>query len=342
MARVNWNIEKVKRFVGEESNCSLISESYKNQNTEMDFMCECGNKFTTTWKQFCSDSISKRQCNDCGYARCNIGRTYTIEDINNVLEGSGSEVHSKEYKNIKTPISIRCSCGNIFETIPDYIVNGNRRKCFKCQDKHGNRFNENVVPHNLKSKDDFLKELKELRGEEYRLVSDYLDVKEPIILEHKCGNEWKTNADKVLNAKQECPECYGTANSKLTRVIDCWLNKNNVEHTKEYIFDDCLHEKHLRFDYAIFSKGELQMLIEADGEQHFKPSNLFGGEETFILTQKRDSIKNKYCKDNDIKLLRVPYYEIENVDSILHEYIQDNTEPSRRKHKKYAKGVTTR
>ena len=34
-------------------------------------------------------------------------------------------------------------------------------------------------------------------------------------------------------------------------------------------------------------------------------------------TQIRDRIKNKYCKDNNIKLIRIPYFEFDNIDEIL-------------------------
>lgn len=37
----------------------------------------------------------------------------------------------------------------------------------------------------------------------------------------------------------------------------------------------------------------------------------------FDITQTRDSIKNKYCEDNGIKLLRIPYWDFKNIDEIL-------------------------
>ena len=42
----------------------------------------------------------------------------------------------------------------------------------------------------------------------------------------------------------------------------------------------------------------------------------------FRKIQERDKIKNKYCEDNHIKLLRIPYYEKENIDSIIINYLQ--------------------
>ena len=35
------------------------------------------------------------------------------------------------------------------------------------------------------------------------------------------------------------------------------------------------------------------------------------------IVQKRDSIKTKYCKDNNIKLIRIPYWDFKNIDTIL-------------------------
>ncbi|WLV25849.1 hypothetical protein QR721_06510 [Aciduricibacillus chroicocephali] len=64
-------------------------------------------------------------------------------------------------------------------------------------------------------------------------------------------------------------------------------------------------------------------LIEFDGEQHFKPVHHFGGEENYQLTQKRDEIKNKYCQDNNLELIRIPYYETE-VELFLDKFLSHN------------------
>ena len=44
---------------------------------------------------------------------------------------------------------------------------------------------------------------------------------------------------------------------------------------------------------------------------------MFGGKEQFDLTKRRDEIKNKYCQENNIKLLRIPYWEFDNIENIL-------------------------
>ena len=68
------------------------------------------------------------------------------------------------------------------------------------------------------------------------------------------------------------------------------------------------------FDFAIFDKNEkLLALIEYDGEQHFKVVDFFGGEEKFLQQKENDEKKNKWCKENNIKLVRIPYSEYDNI-----------------------------
>ena len=56
-----------------------------------------------------------------------------------------------------------------------------------------------------------------------------------------------------------------------------------------------------------------QYIIEFDGEQHYKPIDYFGGQEALIATQKRDQIKNSYCFNHNIPIIRIPYDKIEDI-----------------------------
>lgn len=84
----------------------------------------------------------------------------------------------------------------------------------------------------------------------------------------------------------------------------------------------------LRFDFAIFDNNcNLLFLCEYDGNQHYGPI-IFGDcsyEEAIIKYKelvKRDTIKNNYCKEHGIKLLRIPYWEYDNIENIIDEYIE--------------------
>lgn len=54
---------------------------------------------------------------------------------------------------------------------------------------------------------------------------------------------------------------------------------------------------------------ELKLAIEYQGQQHYKPISLFGGEEGFLQTQKRDKLKSKLCAENGISLVFFQYDE---------------------------------
>lgn len=93
------------------------------------------------------------------------------------------------------------------------------------------------------------------------------------------------------------------------------LNKNNIPFIQEYTFSDLYSPKNckLRFDFAIFQNQKLYELIEFDGLQHFQPASGYY-EGKFLQIQRYDKIKNNYCKKHNIKLIRIPYTEINNIN----------------------------
>ena len=66
----------------------------------------------------------------------------------------------------------------------------------------------------------------------------------------------------------------------------------------------------LRADFFI---PEINAVIEIDGKQHFTPVAPFGGQEEFEKTVWRDSIKNRYCLDSGIEIIRFPLVDVENI-----------------------------
>lgn len=69
------------------------------------------------------------------------------------------------------------------------------------------------------------------------------------------------------------------------------------------------------FDFVIFNdKNQIIQCIEYDGEQHFKPIEFFGGEQAFQRQRERDTRKETWCKENNIPLLRIPYYDFDKID----------------------------
>ena len=63
------------------------------------------------------------------------------------------------------------------------------------------------------------------------------------------------------------------------------------------------------------------MCIEYDGEYHYLESTR-NSKKKLKLQQKRDKIKTDYCKQNNIELLRIPYWEKENIEEILEQKVK--------------------
>lgn len=67
-------------------------------------------------------------------------------------------------------------------------------------------------------------------------------------------------------------------------------------------------------------------LIELDGEQHYKPIPFFGGIDKYEIDIKNDSLKNKYCDDNNILLIRINVSNLKTDKMFLDKYYEVFTE----------------
>jgi len=89
------------------------------------------------------------------------------------------------------------------------------------------------------------------------------------------------------------------------RVCD-YLQRKTVKYEYQKRYDDCRNINPLPFDFYL---PEYNTIIEFDGYQHYFEVKRF--KTSLKDTQKHDAIKNKYCQDNGINLLRIPYWELE-------------------------------
>lgn len=223
-----------------------------------------------------------------------------------------------EYVNNHTYIKMKHNkCGHIYDVTPNHFQNGKR--CPKCHFK-------NIADLLRKSHAQFIKEVYNLVGNEYEILTKYINSRKKVEIIHKiCGSIYKVSPDKFLRGTR-CPVCK---NTKGEMAIFTYLNEKNIKNTKQFVFEDCKFEKILRFDFAILDDNDnLAYLIEYDGQQHFEPIDFASkGKEwainQFEITKKRDQIKNQYCKDNNILLYRIPYWKFNEIESILEKLIHN-------------------
>ena len=125
-----------------------------------------------------------------------------------------------------------------------------------------------------------------------------------------CGNTTEVVASVLLSGRKK--SCGCNRQSLGEYQIKQFLDKNKISYIQEYTFKDLNGQKDLlRFDFAIIDDNKnLLGLIECDGEQHFNPNNF---RHTDLLVQ-YDKIKNEYCINNNISLLRVRYYNYSKIE----------------------------
>lgn len=141
---------------------------------------------------------------------------------------------------------------------------------------------------------------------------------------YKCGYEWRKQAAGVVK-KSGCPKCHS---SKGEDRIKLYLEDKNISYQFQYKFPDCRYKRKLPFDFAVFDKERnLKCLIEFDGIQHFKPTKFTTSQtdyvERFENTKKCDQIKDNYCEEHDIPLIRIPYTEFDNIENFLDREFQN-------------------
>lgn len=111
---------------------------------------------------------------------------------------------------------------------------------------------------------------------------------------------------------QGCPKCK---RSKGELKIEEILIKYNIKYIPQYKFKDCKNIKPLPFDFYL---PDHNMCIEFDGEQHYHPVKfLHVDQNRHNLIKIKDNIKTNYCIVNNIKLIRIPYYEKQKIEEIL-------------------------
>ena len=122
-----------------------------------------------------------------------------------------------------------------------------------------------------------------------------------------CGNECDVNGSYLrqgISTNCGCERSVGEL--KIKKILD----ENKILYQREYSFPDLLGAGggKLRFDFGILDQNNnLLYLIEYDGIQHFK-LNCFGTEqEDFNILKQHDKLKDDYCKEHNIPLIRIPY-----------------------------------
>lgn len=128
-----------------------------------------------------------------------------------------------------------------------------------------------------------------------------------------CGNQTEvTTGDLLTNHSASCGKHKISKGEEKIKNI---LIQYNIVFETQKTFETCRFPNtnaKAKFDFYL---PQFNLLIEFDGEQHFQYKNNKGwnNKENFEKTQFRDNYKTQWCKENNIKLKRIPYYDYDKI-----------------------------
>lgn len=291
-------LEKVHDLVGDEY---TVLEEYKNNKTQIKFKHNlCEHEYSVRPDGFLR---GRARCPKCAGI---LKRTHE-QFVQEVYELIGDEyIVLEDFRDSKTKIKFKHNvCGYKYPVTPYDFFSGKR--CPKCA---GNI---------KKTHEQFVREVHDITGNEYTVLGEYKNNKTLIKLKHNsCGYKYKVIPNAFLKGNR-CPKCMESHGEMKIRTL---LDNLCIEFKTQFKFAECKNKRPLPFDFVVFKGSEIVFLIEYDGAQHYKPIKHFGGEKSLKKLQKNDSIKENYCKINNIPLLRIPYWEFDNIESILTDFLK--------------------
>ena len=321
------NYEKrFREYLKENSDNIELVGKFKDLRTPTEFIDKiCGHNFTivpNTIKEYIKKNKTIYRHYECNTFlqnknKINGEKRNAKKSFMSLLESLNGEytlLPDSEYKTTKRKVHLlHTVCGyDWWKTPNDFMYKGNR--CPNCSGKIKN-----------KTTDMFKAEVFELVGDEYEVIGEYTKNDMYIDMKHNlCGKTYPVTPTNFLHGECRCPDCVEISrNSKGIRKIKKLLDDNNIEYETEVEFDDLYttsiySARHylLKFDIKVIKENSF-VLIEYDGRQHITGWN--GNEDDKNKNIRNDAIKNKYCKDNNLTLIRISESEFYKIESILKE-----------------------
>lgn len=132
------------------------------------------------------------------------------------------------------------------------------------------------------------------------------------VCECECGNIKITTSDLLKSKKTQSCGCIGKSIGN--NLINQILLKNKINFKRQVKFSDLKDKTYLRFDFGIYDdNNNLIKLIEFDGRQHYDKTSCWYTD-TLVL---HDQMKNKYCENKHIPLLRLTKIQDITLENLL-------------------------
>lgn len=284
-----------------------VLSNFVNTKSKIKCKCKiCGH----IWENDANNLLQGQGCRKCSNRENGLRCRHSQEWFNKEMANKQPNIEVlSAYVGMKEVVECQCRIdGNTWFATPDSLLN-NKTGCPVCANrKTGERCR--------KSNDEFLRQLKIINPnilpmEEYSADHDKILCK---CLVH--DHFWYVTPNKILHRRTGCPKCALYHNENIIAdILDRW----GFEYTMQQRFPDCKDINTLPFDFYL---NDYNVVIEYDGEQHYFPifKSKYSDDQNINrlkYIQRHDEIKNQYCKDNNIILIRIPYWDNDDIEYIL-------------------------
>ena len=300
-------VKKAKKIHGDKY---LYNKSiYINAKTSVEIICKKHGSFLQT--------PNEHVYGKCGCKKCSAERVSNMQMLDtNEFVKRATLIHNNKYDYYKSiysayhsKVDIICRLHGVFKQTPADHLNG--KGCPLCA----------IVENHNKSRmciDEFIKRSIIIHGNKYDYsVAKYgSNCDEKINIICKIHGLFKQSPYVHLHGSG-CPKCN---NSKGEAALRRCLKDLSISFIEQKKFDKCKFINNLLFDFYL---PDINTCIEYDGEQHFKPSRFSNSVsiddaiKKFENQQIKDNIKNKFCLNNNIKLVRIRHVRKDHYSNIM-------------------------
>lgn len=310
MAKMKWTFDKIKEW-GNANRPNYIILDHKIEKNQHKIKLKCDNAFHEEFWMFLNGFLKGSDCELCGFKKISTNKTqWTDEKLHEYIKTKLNFIIINIKRDRKyIELTMKDGFGYFYVSRLTNIIHHKEIKIVHTKN-----------PYTIQNIHNWIK----VNNKNYTLCStEYVGHKGKMKWQCLKCREYFYNCWMCISNDQGCTNC--SEKSKGENEIKLYLNNNNIEFQREYLFDECRGKKKpLPFDFYIPS---LDVCVEYDGKHHFKPIDFAGkgeiwAEENLKTTQQNDQLKNEYCLKNNIPLLRIKYTDFDNIESILTKELQ--------------------
>lgn len=258
-----------------------LSSKFIGTTKKLTWECKEGH----VWEATPSHIINRRWCPICAYKIRGDSRRGNIKDMKKIAEKKGGSCLSNSFINARTKLKWQCEKGHTWEAVPMAIKRGSW--CPTC------------LGHNKKIGD--MQNFAKKKGGRC-LSTDYTNNRTKLIWQCKEGHIWKSAFTNIQRGKW-CPTCSRGISERICKKhFEIIFQKRFPKSRPSWLKSS----KNSWMELDGYNK-KLGIAFEYQGLQHFKEIPHFHKSSSFEKRKKDDELKKFQCREQNIKLIEVPY-----------------------------------